>query len=308
MGEGIRVDGVSKTYPSFAGRRHEALSEVTFAIARGEVFGLIGPNGAGKTTLMGCLLGHLDPTEGKVSVLGFPPDDLSVRRLTGYLPERVGFAPDVKGIDFLTGQARLAGLRGEPLSRAVQDVLERVQLPAVAMERRLGTYSRGMRQRIGLAQALVGSPTLLFLDEPTSGLDPTGVALVRDVINDARLEGVTVILNSHNLQEVGRVCDRVAFLDRGRVRRIETLRAGDREAAAWTLRVASGHEERGVMALTGAGFTVRSVSAQTLAVSGPQSIAGAIAPALVSHRVTLLALADGGDALERLFERERHDA
>jgi ABC-2 type transport system ATP-binding protein len=218
----IAVDGVSKTYGRF-GRRVQALADVTLHVAKGETLGLIGPNGAGKTTLLTCLLGFLRPDHGTISVGGLAPDDLAIRARTGYLPERLGFDRDLPGRAFLAHHWRLAG--GDPARAAVEveKAADRVGLEREALTRRLRGYSRGMLQRIGLAQALLRDPDLLFLDEPASGTDPRGVALVRERILEAKARGATIVLNSHQLAEVERVCDRVVFIDGGRLAKSETL-------------------------------------------------------------------------------------
>ena len=219
----IVVENVSKTYGRF-GRRVRALEGVSLEVAPGETLGLIGPNGAGKTTLLSCLLGFLKPDSGRITVDGRAPDDLAVRARTGYLPERLGFDRDLPGRSFLQHHWRLAG--GDP-SRAgaeAEAAADRVGLTSDVLRRRLKTYSRGMLQRIGLAQALLRDPTLLFLDEPASGTDPLGVGLVRQRILESKARGATVVLNSHQLTEVEKVCDRIVFLSEGRLVRSETLR------------------------------------------------------------------------------------
>ena len=219
----ISVENVSKTYGRFR-RRVRALEGVSLQVAAGETLGLIGPNGAGKTTLLSCLLGFLRPDSGRITVDGREPDDLSVRARTGYLPERLGFDRDLPGRSFLQHHWRLAG--GDP-SRAAAEAeaaADRVGLTRDVLRRPLKTYSRGMLQRIGLAQALLRDPRLLFLDEPASGTDPLGVGLVRERILEAKARGATVVLNSHQLTEVERVCDRIVFLSAGRLVRSETLR------------------------------------------------------------------------------------
>jgi ABC-2 type transport system ATP-binding protein len=219
----ISVTDVSRSYGHF-GRRVQALEGVTLQVARGETVGLIGPNGAGKTTLLSCLLGFLRPDRGSITIDGLATDDLSVRARTGYLPERLGFDRDFPGRAFLAHHWRLAG--GDPAGAdaAVERAAERVGLEREVLRRKLGGYSRGMLQRIGLAQALLRDPALLFLDEPASGTDPRGVALVRERILEAKARGATIVLNSHQLPEVEKVCDRVVFIDRGRLTKTETLR------------------------------------------------------------------------------------
>jgi ABC-2 type transport system ATP-binding protein len=219
----ISVQEVSKTYGRF-GRRVRALDGVSLNVARGETLGLIGPNGAGKTTLLTCLLGFLRPDRGSITVYGRVPDDLAVRARTGYLPERLGFDRELPGRAFLAFHWRLAGGDPSVADREIAAIADRVGLEREALDRRLRGYSRGMLQRIGLAQALLRDPELLFLDEPASGTDPRGVALVRERILEAKARGATIVLNSHQLPEVEKVCDRIVFIDQGRLTKSETLK------------------------------------------------------------------------------------
>jgi len=220
----IAVAGVSKTFGRIGARRVQALDGVSLEVRRGETLGLIGPNGAGKTTLLSCLLGFLKPDRGAITVDGKTPDDLSIRARTGYLPERLGFDRDLPGRAFLAFHWRLAGGAPGRAAAGVEAAADRVGLERAALARPLRGYSRGMLQRIGLAQALLLDPELLFLDEPASGTDPRGVALVRERILEAKARGATIVLNSHQLAEVERVCDRVVFIDSGRLTKSETLR------------------------------------------------------------------------------------
>jgi ABC-2 type transport system ATP-binding protein len=248
----IRVDNVSKSYGR---RRTRALDGVSLEIARGETVGLIGPNGAGKTTLLSCLLGFLRPDSGTITIDGRPVDDLAIRARTGYMPERLGFDRDLTGADFLAFHWRLAG--GDPARSAaeVSAAAARVGLEAEALGRKLRTYSRGMLQRIGVAQATLRDPDLLFLDEPASGTDPSGVVTVRDRILEARRRGATIVLNSHQLPEVERVCDRVVFIDHGRLTRTETLRGETASRRRVTIRVPESEAARAAEALAAAGLT-----------------------------------------------------
>jgi len=220
---GIVVEGVSKTYRR-GGRR--ALDGVSLTVQPGEALGIIGPNGAGKTTLFGCLLGHLRPDAGSISLDGRPPDAIGVKAEIGFLPERLLFDRWMTGARFLRHHHALANLPAATRTADVLRAFERVGLDAEAGRRQVKTYSRGMLQRIGLAQALLARPRYLFLDEPASGVDPAGVLLFRRILSDARAEGTTVILNSHQLEQVERICDRVAFLRAGRVESVEVLHAG----------------------------------------------------------------------------------
>ncbi len=219
---GILVEALTKSYRPF-GKVRPVLKGINLAIAPGEVVGLIGPNGAGKTTLMSCIVGFLNADTGSVTIDGKPNDDLDVRRRTGFVPERMNFDRRATGGAFLRYMARLSGLPRERVRGRVDELLTRLGLTD-AEDKRLSQYSRGMLQRIGMAQALMCDPDFLFLDEPTSGLDPNGVFLVRDLIAEEKARGAAVLLNSHQLAEIEKVCDRVLFLKGGVISRDEALR------------------------------------------------------------------------------------
>jgi ABC-2 type transport system ATP-binding protein len=202
-----------------------AVEDLTLAVRRGEVFGCLGPNGAGKTTSVKMLLGLVAPTAGDATVLGAPVGDVAARARMGFLPEHFRFHDWLTGREFLRFHGRLYGMRGSRLGARVEELLGRVDL-LDAGDRKLREYSKGMLQRVGLAQALLNEPDLVFLDEPTSGLDPLGRLLVRDVMKELRERGTAVFLNSHLLGEVEITCDRVAFVKRGCVVR-ETVLGGE---------------------------------------------------------------------------------
>jgi ABC-type multidrug transport system ATPase subunit len=236
---GIQIEGLSKTYRrGLAGERVRALVDVSLTIAPGEAFGIIGPNGAGKTTFLGCLLGFLRPDAGRITIDGRTPDDLAIRAATGYLPERLVLDRWMNGRQFLAYHHALARLSAAQRRDEVEGALERVGLDREAAERAIRRYSRGMIQRLGLAQAMLGRPRYLFLDEPASGVDPAGVVLFRRLLSDLASKDVTVILNSHQLDQVERVCDRVAFVKAGRVEAIETVAAGAAHARVLRVRAA----------------------------------------------------------------------
>jgi ABC-2 type transport system ATP-binding protein len=193
-----------------------AVADLSLAIRRGEVFGFLGPNGAGKTTSLKLLLGLIEPSAGDGTVLGAPLGERESRARIGFLPEHFRFHDCLTGREMLRIHGRLYGVRGSKLESRIDALLERVNL-AEAADRQLRTYSKGMLQRTGLAQALINAPEIVFLDEPTSGLDPLGRVLVRSLIEELRARGTTVFLNSHLLGEVEATCDRVIFLKRGRV-------------------------------------------------------------------------------------------
>jgi ABC-2 type transport system ATP-binding protein len=192
-----------------------AVADLSLSISRGEIFGFLGPNGAGKTTSVKMLLSLVAPSGGAGSVLGRPLGDREVRRRVGFLPEHFRFHDCLTGRELLRLHGRLYGLRGAPLERRIDELLHRMDL-IDADARPLRQYSKGMLQRIGLAQAIINEPELVFLDEPTSGLDPLGRLLVRDLLRELRASGTTVFLNSHLLGEVEATCDRVVFVKHGR--------------------------------------------------------------------------------------------
>jgi len=194
--------------------RNVAVAGLSLAVPRGEVFGFLGPNGAGKTTSLKLLLGLVAPTSGGGTVLGAPLGNTEARARIGFLPEHFRFHDCLNARELLHFHGRLLGLPKRGLDTRIEALLLRVGLDD-AGHRPLRTYSKGMTQRAGLAQALLGSPELVFLDEPTSGLDPLGRLLVRDVIDELRAGGSTVFLNSHLLGEVEATCNRVAFVKSG---------------------------------------------------------------------------------------------
>jgi len=193
-----------------------AVASLTLAIRPGEVFGFLGPNGAGKTTSIKMLLGLIAPTAGTATVLGSPLGNAAARAKVGFLPEHFRFHDWLTGREFLQFHGKLYRMPASRLAIRIDELLSRVDLLDAA-ERKLREYSKGMLQRIGLAQALLNDPDLVFLDEPTSGLDPLGRFLVRDLIEELRQQGTAVFLNSHLLSEVEVTCDRVAFVKQGEV-------------------------------------------------------------------------------------------
>ena len=192
----------------------DALRGVDLTVAEAELVGLLGPNGAGKSTLVKSACGLVRPSAGTVRVCGAPAGSPPARRALGYLAELFRFPGWTSADELLALHQRLAGSRGGAAERA--ELLELVGL-AEAATRRVETMSKGMQQRLGIAQALVGGPRLLLLDEPTSALDPAGRRIVRELLEELRRRGVAVLLNTHLLSEVERVCDRVAIIDRGRL-------------------------------------------------------------------------------------------
>jgi ABC-2 type transport system ATP-binding protein len=207
----IRTEGLQKNFGSKIAVRNLSLS-----VNRGEIFGFLGPNGAGKSTSIKMLLGLVRPTGGDAWVLGSPCGNVEIRRRIGFLPENFRFSDWMTPTELLEFHGRLCGVPGSVLRKRIPDLIDLVGLTP-HRDKRLEAYSKGMLQRIGLAQALVHEPDLIFLDEPTSGLDPMGRRLVRDIIRSQRDRGATVFLNSHLLREIEIICDRVCFIREGEV-------------------------------------------------------------------------------------------
>jgi ABC-2 type transport system ATP-binding protein len=197
---------------------------VSFSVARGEIFGLLGPNGAGKTTTILMLLGLSDITEGQARVVGYDPvrEPLSVKRRVGYLPDQVGFYDNLTAADNMRYIARLIGLTPQQREERIKSSLEHVGLTGVA-DKRVTTFSRGMRQRLGLAEILMKEAQIAILDEPTSGLDPQATLELLEIIRNLKHHGVSVLLSSHLLERVQSVCDRVALFNDGRIVLIGTV-------------------------------------------------------------------------------------
>ena len=211
----VEIDSVHKSFPGHWGKGGVyAVKGVSLGIPEGSVYGLIGPNGSGKSTVMKALVGLLKPDAGRCTVFGRPATADANRSQIGFLPENPYFYKFLTGEETVRFYGRLCGLRGAVLKQRTQELLELTGLTEAA-HRRLGGYSKGMLQRVGLAQALVQRPRLLVLDEPTAGVDPLGSRTIRDIIMGLRGQGVTVFLCSHMLEQVQEVCDRVGILYQG---------------------------------------------------------------------------------------------
>ncbi len=218
----ITVENLTKTYKR---GKVKAVNGATFHVDRGEIFGLIGPNGAGKTTIMGCLLALVKASSGEIRIDGKSPQDLDVKRMTGFLPERPCYNRWMTVHQFLSFHHMLAELPASQMENDIARVLALVELEVQPRKRHVRELSRGMLQRLGLAQAFIARPTLMFFDEPTSGMDPLGFILMRKILKGCKDDGITVILNSHHLHEVEKVCDRVAFIRKGKIEYQEYVEA-----------------------------------------------------------------------------------
>jgi ABC-2 type transport system ATP-binding protein len=213
----IRVSEVSKIFPTpFRRRRIVALQHLNLEIAPGEIYGLLGPNGSGKSTTLKIILGLIQPTRGSVRVFGRDNSTVAVRRDIGFLPENAYFHKFLTGKETLQFHARLSGLESRESKVRIPELLETVGLTRAA-DVRLSTYSKGMLQRIGLAQALIHRPKILVLDEPTAAVDPAGSRDIQDLIASLKKTGTTILLSSHLLTQVQEVCDRVGILHRGKL-------------------------------------------------------------------------------------------
>ena len=233
----IEAHGLTKVYQGLFGRGHQALFGMELSLEAGAAFGLIGPNGAGKTTFIKTLLGVARPSGGSVRVLGGDPEDPGIRARIGYMPERLHLPGSLTPRGFLASVARLKGLRLRAAELDAQ--VARVGLGPDA-HRTLRGFSKGMRQRVGLAAAMLGAPELLILDEPTDGVDPLGRVEVRRLLAEERRRGATIFLNSHLLAETERICDRVAILAKGKLVREGPLEVLCGSASRWRVRFAPG--------------------------------------------------------------------
>ncbi|MEP7133784.1 MAG: ABC transporter ATP-binding protein [Chloroflexota bacterium] len=227
----IETDQLRKVFGDYA-----AVKSLTLQVMQGEVFGFLGPNGAGKTTSIKMLLSLTASTSGVASLLGKPVGNRDVMGRIGFLPEHFRFQEWLTANEFLLLHGQLLNMQANDLTARIDELLERVGL-AEYRNKQLRTFSKGMLQRIGLAQALLNRPALVFLDEPTSGLDPVGRRLVRDIIHEVRAQGTSVFLNSHLLSEIEVTCDRVAFIRHGEVVRILDLKTLDTNQTSVTIRV-----------------------------------------------------------------------
>ena len=215
----IILDSVTKKFGAFA-----AVDNVSYTIQKGESFALLGPNGAGKTTIVRMLLDFIKPSSGSITINGRPASDPESRKHIGYVAEQHMIPPYLSGYEYLCRHASLIGLSGQDAEKEVDRVLEIVAMKG-PQRKKTATYSKGMKQRIGLGAALLGQPMLLILDEPITGLDPIGIREVRKILENLRAQGVTVILNSHLLSEVEKTCETAAILYKGKILIKDTITA-----------------------------------------------------------------------------------
>jgi ABC-2 type transport system ATP-binding protein len=221
--------------------RIEALKGVTLDVQKGEIFGLLGQNGAGKTTMVKILLGITQESFGRASLLGEPAGTAGVRKRVGYLPEDHRFPDYHTGYSLLEFYGSLLEMPGRDKAQRIEEMLEVVGLKG-RMHSKIRTYSKGMKQRLGIAQAIFHDPDLIFLDEPTDGVDPLGRREIRDLLHQLKEEGKTIFLNSHLLGEVELICDRVVILDRGEVIRMGSMAELTQQRGLYLVGLAPGQE------------------------------------------------------------------
>jgi ABC-2 type transport system ATP-binding protein len=296
----VEIEYLRKRYGGF-----EALAGVSLSVPRGSVFGLLGPNGAGKSTLIKSLLTIIRPTECRGNMLGLPIGNRPTLGKIGYLPEHARFPEYLTGREVVAYSAGLSGVPRRQARAKIEQLLERVGMANWA-KKKLGTYSKGMRQRIGLAQALVSNPEIVFLDEPTDGVDPEGRIDIRKMIEEMKAEGRTVFVNSHLLGEVEQVADEVAILSHGRVIRSGNVKELTEAGRCYEIRtngpVPPGLRER----LESNGLKVAGDRIE-IPVKDVEEAQGVI-DILRAERISLRELKESRQSLEELFLRAVQDA
>ncbi len=293
-GPAIQTEGLRKVF----GQR-PAVKGLTLRVEQGEVFGFLGPNGAGKTTSIKMLLGLVAPTSGRAELLGAPIGDRLTLARIGFLPEHFRFQEWMTAREFLHFHGELLGMDEGDLKPRQAELLERVGL-ADFVDSQLKTFSKGMLQRIGLAQALLNRPALVFLDEPTSGLDPVGRRLVRDIIHELRAAGTSVFLNSHLLSEIEVTCDRVAFIRHGEVIRVLELASLDQNLSTVTVR-AGGLTSEIISGLSRWAENIRAENGGLTMTTRGEADLPEINRYLVAQGVNVFALTPSRMSLEEIF-------
>ncbi len=299
----IETKGLSKIYESsFRGQDVHALKELDLSVRAGEIFAYLGPNGSGKTTTIKMLLGLIFPTGGTIEILGQTDiTSAKVRRNIGYLPEGAYYPDFLRGEEILRYYGQLYGLRGAELTRRINEVLEEVGMTH-ARKRLLRGYSKGMRQRIGLAQALISDPQILILDEPTTGLDPIARKEMRDILARLRDRGKTLMISSHELLEVELISDRAGILYQGELQKLGTIDEllTDRDVTI----MVEGASDDVLGKLAARGITAEDKVEGKLVLRVPNDLSVYDALALCKeHSLNLLSVAPRRETLEELFVR-----
>ena len=301
----IEARNLTKRYDGTA-----VVKSMSFSVARGEIFGLLGPNGAGKTTTILMLLGLSEISDGEARVLGHDPvrDPLAVKRRVGYLPDQVGFYDNLTATNNLRYTARLIGLEAEEREEKIKSSLAHVGLAEVA-DHRVGTFSRGMRQRLGVAEILMKEAEIAILDEPTSGLDPQATIELLDIIRNLKHHDVTVLLSSHLLDRVQSVCDRVALFNEGEIALIGTVSELRRQVIGGGFRVEVEAEGQGLAARLEAVAGVQKVEAvgpNRLRLASERDVRPEAAAAVVAAGGRLLRLSVEEPTLEVIYTEYFH--
>ena len=310
----IAARGLTKRYG-----KATVVDGIDFEVAKGEIFGVLGPNGAGKTTTILMMLGLTNVSGGEIRVLDHDPvrDPLAVKRRVGYLPDQVGFYDNLTAAENLRYTARLMGIPSRERRRRIMEALERVRLVDVA-ENRVKTFSRGMRQRLGLAEILIKDAQIAILDEPTSGLDPQATVELLNIIRELKHQGVSVLLSSHLLERVQSVCDRVALFNQGNIALMGTVPDLGREVLGGGFRVEVEAEGQGlaerIAAIPGV-QRVEAAGANRVLLFAARDVRPEAAAAVVAAGGRLLRLSVEEPSLEAIYTRyfqthagERHAA
>jgi len=301
----IRIDGLTKEFRlGLRGRRSMVVDGLDLEIEPGEIFGFLGPNGAGKTTTIKILLGLIYPTRGTAWLLGREIGDVEIKRQVGFLPESPYFYEYLTGEEFLRFYGQLFGMRGAALEKKIDELLETVKLTE-ARRLPLRRFSKGMLQRVGLAQALINDPQLVILDEPMSGLDPIGRRDVRDIILRLREEGKTVFFSTHILPDVEMICDRIGILVKGRLKAIGAVHELVGAAAVTAVEiVVEGLTAAGALEVERVGGSmVRKGNQVLIKVDGEDKVPGLL-DAISRHAGRLVSLVPHKRSLEDLFLKE----
>lgn len=304
----IEVANLSKTFRvGLLGRKVQAVRDVSFGVSRGQVLGYLGPNGSGKTTSIKCMLGLIQPTAGKISLFGRRHDDPLARARIGYMPEHPYFYDYLKPTEVLDYVGRLYGIPRKVRQQRIPMLLDRLGV-AHAMDRTLRGFSKGMLQRVGIAQSLMSDPDLLVLDEPMSGLDPFGRKQIRDLLIELRAEGKTLFVTSHVLSDIEHLCDTVVILRDGQAiaqgALAELLLPDKRESAATLLLPEQDREQAAQALLAIPGTTQRKRKDDVLVIAFATGAVNDITAAASRVGAQLIDLHPQRDSLEELFLRE----
>ena len=301
----IKISGLTKVYGE-----KRAVDNLYLTVGKGEVFGLLGPNGAGKTTTVLMLLGFTEPTEGFAWIDGHDciREPIAVKRIVGYLPDNVGFYNDLTGRENLRFTGRLNGLSGDFLEQRIEELLERVGMTEAA-DKKAGTYSRGMKQRLGIADVLMKDPKVIIMDEPTLGIDPQGMRELLELIRQlAEEDKRTIMISSHQLQQIQQVCDRVGIFVKGKLIAcgpIETLGQQLEKEGHFVTEIQAEPMDERLSQLLESIETVKAVNreGQSLIIDSTEDIRKEMGQRLVEQGYALLGLKQKGGELDEIYRQ-----